>query len=372
MNWKNESSFDQQQDGLDIKEIIFKILRRWPLLLLSLLTFSSIAYLFLRSRMNIYQTAAIVLVKDPSSGAVPTETSIFEDLGIFPSNTNLFNEVEILKSRVLLAEVVKALGINIQYTQKRSFFESDIDLYGKNNPLKIVFKEGDSVSWTGKGVLKVEIKDKFSFTAFEENDEQEFVKLGSFKFEQWLETKMGTVKLSKTHAFNNNFIKAAIEIRCNNLNISSNNLKSKLVVEPVKSEATALNVSIKGSSADENEDIINTLIAEHERQTVKDKNQISLNTSEFIEDRMSIIQEELRGVELTGEEFKSSRGLVDVQANAIQYLEKSGQIESELWRYEVQNNLAKYMLEYLNNTTNNKNSPNENYAREFFELFTIG
>jgi uncharacterized protein (DUF1800 family) len=30
------------------------------------------------------------------------------------------------------------------------------------------------------------------------------------------------------------------------------------------------------------------------------------------------------------------------------------------------------MLDYLNNTANNKNSPDENYAREFFELFTIG
>ena len=30
------------------------------------------------------------------------------------------------------------------------------------------------------------------------------------------------------------------------------------------------------------------------------------------------------------------------------------------------------MLTYLNNTTNSKSSPNENYAREFFELFTIG
>jgi len=30
------------------------------------------------------------------------------------------------------------------------------------------------------------------------------------------------------------------------------------------------------------------------------------------------------------------------------------------------------MLVYLNNTNNNKNAPNENYAREFFELFTIG
>jgi uncharacterized protein (DUF1800 family) len=30
------------------------------------------------------------------------------------------------------------------------------------------------------------------------------------------------------------------------------------------------------------------------------------------------------------------------------------------------------MLSYLNNTNNTKNSPNENYAREFLELFTIG
>ncbi len=30
------------------------------------------------------------------------------------------------------------------------------------------------------------------------------------------------------------------------------------------------------------------------------------------------------------------------------------------------------MLTYLNNTTNSKSAPNENYAREFFELFTIG
>ena len=29
------------------------------------------------------------------------------------------------------------------------------------------------------------------------------------------------------------------------------------------------------------------------------------------------------------------------------------------------------MLIYLNNTTNNANNPNENYAREFLELFTI-
>jgi uncharacterized protein (DUF1800 family) len=30
------------------------------------------------------------------------------------------------------------------------------------------------------------------------------------------------------------------------------------------------------------------------------------------------------------------------------------------------------MLDYLNNTTNTANNPNENFAREFFELFTIG
>ena len=29
------------------------------------------------------------------------------------------------------------------------------------------------------------------------------------------------------------------------------------------------------------------------------------------------------------------------------------------------------MLDYLDNTQNNKNNPNENYAREYLELFTI-
>lgn len=29
------------------------------------------------------------------------------------------------------------------------------------------------------------------------------------------------------------------------------------------------------------------------------------------------------------------------------------------------------MLDYLDNTKNNANNPNENYAREFLELFTI-
>ena len=29
------------------------------------------------------------------------------------------------------------------------------------------------------------------------------------------------------------------------------------------------------------------------------------------------------------------------------------------------------MLLYLDNNTNNKNNPNENYSREFLELFTI-
>ena len=29
------------------------------------------------------------------------------------------------------------------------------------------------------------------------------------------------------------------------------------------------------------------------------------------------------------------------------------------------------MLDYLDNTKNNKNNPNENYSREYLELFTI-
>lgn len=43
----------------------------------------------------------------------------------------------------------------------------------------------------------------------------------------------------------------------------------------------------------------------------------------------------------------------------------------DLKRLAIKATLDNNMLRYLNNSQNNKNSPNENYAREFLELFTI-
>ncbi len=44
----------------------------------------------------------------------------------------------------------------------------------------------------------------------------------------------------------------------------------------------------------------------------------------------------------------------------------------DLQEFAYQSTISNAMLIYLNNNTNNKVNPNENYAREFLELFTIG
>src|SRR5690606_25282112 len=123
---------------------------------------------------------------------------------------------------------------------------------------------------------------------------------------------------------------------CVNLKSSANSLKSRLSIEPVKSEATALNLSIKGTIPEQNEDILHALVEEHERQTIYDKNLISLNTARFIDERMNIIASELHEVEISGEKFKSDHGLIDVQADALQTLTKSSDVEDLLWRAEAQ------------------------------------
>lgn len=69
------------------------------------------------------------------------------------------------------------------------------------------------------------------------------------------------------------------------------------------------------------EDILNTLISVYNENWVKDKNQIAISTSMFINDRLGVIEGELGSVDENISTYKSENLLPDVQAASSLYLE---------------------------------------------------
>ena len=90
-------------------------------------------------------------------------------------------------------------------------------------------------------------------------------------------------------------------------------------------KSTVINLSIKDVSVRRAEDILNTLISVYNENWVKDKNQIAISTSMFINDRLGVIEGELGSVDENISTYKSENLLPDVQAASSLYLAQSSE-----------------------------------------------
>ena len=90
-------------------------------------------------------------------------------------------------------------------------------------------------------------------------------------------------------------------------------------------DATIINLSITDASIQTAEDILNTLIEMYNEKWIQDKNQIAVSTSQFIGDRLSVIENELGNVDENIAGYKSEHLLPDVQAASSLYLSQSAE-----------------------------------------------
>ena len=92
---------------------------------------------------------------------------------------------------------------------------------------------------------------------------------------------------------------------------------------------------------------MNTLIAVYNADVINDKNQIAINTANFIKERLDIIEEELGNVETNIETYKKEHQLTDVSTAAEMFVQESNQYKQESVALEMQKTLVGYLKEYL-------------------------
>ncbi len=93
--------------------------------------------------------------------------------------------------------------------------------------------------------------------------------------------------------------------------------------------------------------MINTLISVYNTDAINDKNQIVMNTSNFINDRLIVIEKELGDVDSDIESYKREHQLTDISSETGMYLQTSSQYRQEGLSLENQLSLAKYIKNYL-------------------------
>ena len=77
-----------------------------------------------------------------------------------------------------------------------------------------------------------------------------------------------------------------------------------------------MGISINDTHTKRGEDFINKLVELYNRDTNDDKSEVAENTAHFIDERISVIDQELGTTERELESFKREAGLTDLSSDA--------------------------------------------------------
>ena len=329
-------------DFIRIQDLWGLFVPKWRWFVLSLFVTMSVAVLYLMSTPAIYTRSAAILVKDDSkSGSSGGAMSEFSDMGIFRSNTNINNELFTLKSPALMTEVVRRLRLNETYTVRKGL--KNVDLY-KANPVAVTFGEvmEKPVSFT----IRIDSKDAFTISDLKvagvESENTFTGRMGDS-----IQTAAGTLFISPTKFYSDACIGTSIRYAIGKADGAADRYLHALRVELGSKEATIINMSINDTSIARAEDILNTLIEVYNEKWIQDKNQIAVSTSQFIGDRLSVIESELGHVDENISSFKSEHLLPDVQAASSLYMAQSAENKKELLTLNTQLSTARYILKEL-------------------------
>ena len=346
----NLSPSEQTDDPVQIKDILFLCLSQWKWFVLSLVITLSVAFLYLMRTPSVYTRTAAVLIKENTKGQSLSSDMGFSDMGLFQSSTNVNNELLVMQSPAIMLEVVKRLHLDMNYLLPGRFH--DQVAYGSTLPVTVTMPDL-SDNALGQCVIGLHGDGSVELSEFLQNGKEMPVSGPvTGRLLDTLATPLGRIIVQPTPYLKPESEYPAIRVTKANLYGTVSAYSSMLKASINDSKASVIDLTINDVSIQRAEDILNTLISVYNENWVRDKNQIAVSTSMFINERLGIIEQELGNVDENISSYKSENLLPDVQAASSIYMAESSEANAQIMNLNNQLYMTKYVRNYLTNEAN--------------------
>ncbi len=332
-----ELSQMQATDGIfSLQAFLGFLKRRWYLYVISIVVCLGVAWLILQRTPHQYSRATTVLIKDPTFGNGVSSVDL-SAIGVMPKYANLDNEMAIFTSPDLMEDVVKNYNLNNLYYFNDGF--KDVDIY-KQEPAIVTCtggNKGENYGFTynvGKDG-SVTLKD-FVVNGIE----QEYIVKGHVGAP--INTPAGKFVLDKPE-WVSPYIGKDIIYRHTDVRGLAEDLAGSIKAENVAMTGTLIHMSMRNTSAQRAEDVLNGVIQAYNDQWVNDKQSIAEATSNFINDRLGVIEKELGSVDSNISGYKSRNLIPNVEASSQMQLERSNTLQQQY--FELSNQIS--VLEFI-------------------------
>ena len=344
---------EKQLNNLHEEEPLLSLADIWGLIwghkwwyVASLAFFLCVGVFYLYVTPKVYSRVAKVLIDESNQDATMRNLGVASaGMMRLRSFNSVENEIETFASPDLMQVVVERLGLQTRYVQEQLL--RDVELY-RNCPFEARFA-GENPHSPYSFKVTPAGEEGFVLSEFRLKDEK-FKEEVPGSYGDTLQTPVGKVVLYpvETDVDFNHPVKvswttgmSAAKAFCRNMHIALSGKESSVLV-----------FSINDTYPSRASSILSTLIDVYNEMWINNKNRAAINTTDFINERLVVIEKELGLVEDALKQYKSKNNLTDIKAVAQSYVTESSEYATKAFEVNNQLSIAQYIKEYLNNPAN--------------------
>ena len=349
---EDRSDYQNKDKVVNLKQFLYLCLSNWQWFVISIIICLGLAFLYIMHAAPTYKRNALVMIRTNDDGnSMSANTAMLQDLGINNGNTPVENEIAIIGSPDLMREVVRRLNLNTSYTTREGI--RTVDLYGSTLPVTVEMPDLPEQDYAS---FRLRLQSDGDFTITD-------LKRLKKKFDRApihgrlgvpVNTPLGRIIVNPAKGFDKMAKGSEMTVNVSRTSVRSaaTGYAKALKTTVDKKIDKVVELSLTGPSIEKTTDILNTLIAAYNDSWMMDKREMANSSSEFIDERIQVLQQELGDVDHDISRFKSNNMLPDVTAAAQLYMTQASKGEEDLRQLENQEYMLRYVRNSLRDTKN--------------------
>ena len=308
-----------------------------------------------------YERSMSVLIKDQDEGGgVGSIASSLSSLGLVASNTNVYNELISLMSPAVMQQVVLNLHLQVDVLELK--LPHPVTLYGTTSPYIIDF---DDMKPQESGAFRMEVRPDGSASL---SKFRHYTPDGVVKYNKEIilpkgflktRTPLGTITFTPNPVYTGNLAANGESVR---FGVSRRGLQAtteyycdKLKGDLADKDAEVIDLQISDVSIERAEDILNQVLSVYNEFWIKDKNKIAVATSQFINERLVVLQRELGDIDLEVSDYQSKSLVPDLQEAARINMQTTKDVDAQILEVTNQLAMSEAVKNYITNPANARN-----------------
>lgn len=331
---------DDEEESINISDFFSLCMRCWKWFAFSVFVCLCIGALYVLSAPKIYTRSAQVMVQDDDAKPSGVAAAL-SDVGLFTTPTNVANELLAFQSPALIGDVIERLDLRANYVYRKGL--RPVSLYGDSLVLDVVFPDVTNTQGVSMKMKiagdKVEVSD-MRFNKIE-SDDKIAVALGDT-----VKTIAGRMIINAGPNYRKDFDET-INFSFKSMSASIADYQAKLTEALSNDDATVIDFTIKDDNVQRADDFLTTIIDIYNEKWVDQKEQMAVATSNFINERLNVIEKELGHVDSDIAAYKSEHLVPDVQAASEMYMANANENTKRQLDVQTQIDITRYLLEYM-------------------------